>query len=139
MFIGTNGCEFTAKADIIMPTTTFLEKEGVYMNLEGRVQKTSKATSGPALVRDPSRILQILTKKLLPSEKIKELDYNAVTLIGKSFGEIVNKSYKKSNISRLPFSPFLTDFYISDSLSKNSTTMAKCSDVYRASFKNFTL
>jgi NADH dehydrogenase (ubiquinone) Fe-S protein 1 len=139
VFIGTNGCEFTAKADIIMPTTTFLEKEGVYMNLEGRVQKTSKATSGPALVRDPSRILQILTKKLLPSEKIKELDYNAVTLIGKSFGEIVNKSYKKSNISRLPFSPFLTDFYISDSLSKNSTTMAKCSDVYRASFKNFTL
>lgn len=139
VFVGTNGCEFTAKADIILPTTTFLEKEGLYMNLEGRVQKANKATTGPSLVRDPSRILQILTKRVSGSEKTVETDYPVVNLIKRTFSRISTKDYKKSTISRLPFSPFLTDFYVSDSLSKNSTTMAKCSSVYRAGFENFTL
>lgn len=139
IFIAANGCEFTAKADLILPSMTFLEKEGFYMNLEGRVQKTQKATSGPALVRDSFKILRILKKELKIQKKdaFFEYDYEVVDLNKK---QIVTSDFSRSmpsSIFRSPFSPFLTDFYISDSLSKYSTTMAKCSDAYRASFKNF--
>ena len=139
VFIGTNGCEFTAKANIILPTTTFLEKEEQYINLEGRVQTTQKATTGPTLARDSSKILQILTKSILSSKKItlKDSYFSAVDLIQKPLFTVTPTKQNSSSVSRLPFSPFLTDFYISDSLSKYSTTMAKCSNVYRASFKNF--
>lgn len=139
IFIGTNGCEFTAKANLVLPIMTFLEKEGFYMNLEGRIQKTQKATSGPALVRDSLKILQILKKGLkIPKERsFSEYDYQMVDLNKKL---IIKSSFNKSTLSsvfRIPFSPFLTDFYISDSLSKYSTTMAKCSFAYRKSFQNF--
>lgn len=139
IFIGTNGCEFTAKANLVLPIMTFLEKEGFYMNLEGRIQKTQKATSGPALVRDSLKILQILKKGLrIPKEKsFSEYDYQMVDLNKKL---IIKSNFNKSTLSsvfRIPFSPFLTDFYISDSLSKYSTTMAKCSFAYRKSFQNF--
>jgi NADH dehydrogenase/NADH:ubiquinone oxidoreductase subunit G len=139
IFIGTNGCEFTAKANLVLPIMTFLEKEGFYMNLEGRIQKTQKATSGPALVRDSLKILQILKKGLrIPKEKsFSEYDYQMVDLNKKL---IIKSNFDKSTLSsvfRIPFSPFLTDFYISDSLSKYSTTMAKCSFAYRKSFQNF--
>ena len=139
IFIGTNGCEFTAKANLVLPTMTFLEKEGLYMNLEGRIQKTQKATSGPALVRDSLKILQILKKGLkIPKERsFSEYDYQMVNLNKKL---IIKSSFNRSTLSsvfRIPFSPFLTDFYISDSLSKYSTTMAKCSFAYRKSFQNF--
>jgi len=140
VFIGTNGCEFTAKANIILPATTFLEKEGDYINLEGRVQKTQKATTGPSLARDSSKILRILTKSILSSKKkltSKDSFINIVDLIQKPLFTIPSNKQNPSSISRLPFSPFMTDFYISDSLSKYSTTMAKCSNVYRANFKNF--
>lgn len=118
---------------------TFLEKEGFYMNLEGRVQKTQKATSGPALVRDSFKILRILKKELKIQKKdaFFEYDYEVVDLNKK---QIVTSDFSRSmpsSIFRSPFSPFLTDFYISDSLSKYSTTMAKCSSAYRKSFQNF--
>ena len=139
IFIGTNGCEFTAKADLVLPTTTFLEKEGSFMNLEGRIQKTQKATAGPALVRDSLKIFQILRKSLNASEK-KIYTGHDFLMINLNNKKKANYSFKKStlsSVSRMPFSPFLTDFYISDSLSKYSITMAKCSSAYRMSFQNF--
>ena len=136
VFIGTNGCEFTAKAHQILPTTTFLEKEGTYMNIEGKIQKALKATTGPSLVRNESSILNLLTKKLSSSKKeqFSSLE-NAVNKRQTFFANILET--KPSIVSNIPFSPYLTDFYTSDSISKLSTTMAECSNTYRASFKNF--
>jgi NADH-quinone oxidoreductase subunit G len=74
VFIGTNGCESMAKADLILPTTTFFEKDGYYMNLEGRIQKTQKATTGPALVRDPFKIISILKKRIASLGLISHLE-----------------------------------------------------------------
>jgi NADH dehydrogenase (ubiquinone) Fe-S protein 1 len=140
VFIGTNGCESMAKADLILPTTTFFEKDGYYMNLEGRIQKTQKATTGPALVRDPFKIISILKKRIASLgliSHLEDLELTTTNLAERHLFFLKSNRKTLSTISRLPFSPFLTDFYISDSLSKNSTTMAKCSDSYRADFKNF--
>jgi NADH-quinone oxidoreductase chain G len=136
VFIGTNGCEFTAKAHQILPATTFLEKEGAYMNIEGKIQKALKATTGPSLVRNESSILNLLTKKLSSSKKeqFSSLE-NAVNTRQTFFANILET--RPSIVSNIPFSPYLTDFYTSDSISKLSTTMAECSNTYRASFKNF--
>lgn len=136
VFIGTNGCELTAKAHQILPTTTFLEKEGTYMNVEGKIQKALKATTGPSLVRNESSILTILTKKLSSSkeEQFSSLE-NTVSKRQTFFANILET--RPSIVSNIPFSPYLTDFYTSDSISKLSTTMAECSNTYRASFKNF--
>jgi len=136
VFVGTNGCEFTAKAHQILPTTTFLEKEGIYMNIEGKTQKALKATTGPSLVRNESSILTLLIKKL-SSDKKEQFSHLESSLSKRQtfFAGILETT--PSIVSGTAFSPFLTDFYTSDSISKHSTTMAECSNTYRASFKNF--
>jgi hypothetical protein len=108
--------------------------------LEGRIQKTQKATTGPALVRDPFKIISILKKRIASLgliSHLEDLELTTTNLAERHLFFLKSNRKTLSTISRLPFSPFLTDFYISDSLSKNSTTMAKCSDSYRADFKNF--
>jgi hypothetical protein len=117
-----------------------LKKRGIILIWKEESKKTQKATTGPSLARDSSKILQILTKSILSSKKnptSKDSFINSVDLIQKPLFTIPSNKQNPSSISRLPFSPFMTDFYISDSLSKYSTTMAKCSNVYRANFKNF--
>ena len=91
-------------------------------------------------MRDSLKIIRILKKRIASLGFVsyfKEPELPTINLAKRHLFFLKSKKNSLSTISRLPFSPFLTDFYISDSLSKNSTTMAKCSDSYRADFKNF--
>jgi NADH dehydrogenase (ubiquinone) Fe-S protein 1 len=144
VFICSNACELLAKAHQVLPATTFLEKEGFYLNLEGKVQKGLKAISGPCLARNESSIIELLIKKCSPTVYKKNrastnyrLALNKPTFRDKKCLSSKKKLMSLSVVSRLPFSPFLTDFYISGPSSKLSTIMAQCSNSYRSSFKNF--
>lgn len=63
--------ESAEKADVVLPSATFVETEGVYVNAEGRIQGSTEAVKPAGDARPGWWILTQLAKKL----KAKNLDY----------------------------------------------------------------
>jgi len=55
------------KTNLILPSTLPLEKESLFLNIEGRLQKTNIGLFGPSLARDDSNILTELWPARYPS------------------------------------------------------------------------
>ncbi len=47
VYQGHHGDRGAARADVILPGSTYVEKSGTYVNTEGRVQRTGKAVFAP--------------------------------------------------------------------------------------------
>jgi formate dehydrogenase major subunit len=54
----------SATADVVLPVEMWAEQEGHYLNLEGRLQKTSRALTAPEGVRSNAEALKALAGKL---------------------------------------------------------------------------
>ncbi|MBN2503673.1 MAG: molybdopterin-dependent oxidoreductase [Anaerolineales bacterium] len=52
------------KADVILPVVTWLEQEGHYVNLEGRVQQAYKSLEAPESVRQNAAVLKAIAKEI---------------------------------------------------------------------------
>lgn len=151
----SHGGTFTTKADFVLPATTFVEKNSVYYNMEGRPQKTQRALVGPNLSRDDWRIFRIVfsslkkstsyttqaqlvteASKLLPSLYFANSWFlnregsiaNSILLAPSSSKEKILFSYLK-----LP----IEDFYMTNRLCQSSRIMAKASQYLRSYFHNY--
>ena len=83
--------ETAAKADVVLPAATFLEKEGTFTNTERRIQKVNKIKEAPGKVRSDWEIITALGQKMgyefnysRPEEIMKEITeltpiYNGLT------------------------------------------------------------
>ena len=63
-------------ADVILPAAAYTEKNGTYVNLEGRVQQSNKAIFAPGDAREDWSILRALSDvigKKLPFDSFAEL------------------------------------------------------------------
>jgi predicted molibdopterin-dependent oxidoreductase YjgC len=56
--------EITQQADVILPVTVWSEQEGTYINLDGRIQKTTKILSSPETVRDNLAVISELAAQM---------------------------------------------------------------------------
>jgi formate dehydrogenase major subunit len=69
--------QLTAQAQVVLPATNWLEQDGHYVNLEGRIQKAVKATNPAEEVWSNEAILKALAERLgcsvKPDEWKKEL------------------------------------------------------------------
>jgi formate dehydrogenase major subunit len=54
----------SAAADVVLPVEMWAEQEGHFLNLEGRLQKTSRALTAPEGVRSNAEVLKELAGKL---------------------------------------------------------------------------
>lgn len=127
------------EADLILPSTSFLEKEGTFLNLEGRVQKTAVSLKGPNLARHDYKILKAVFgsnyKKVnkalnffnnFEKNKIlftKDLHVKVTTISKKFF----KGSFKSS----------LSNFFITNAITKNSVVMSKCFLISKQNYSNF--
>lgn len=57
IFQGHSGSLNVAQADVVLPGSTFVEKESMYTTLEGRIQKTKFLLSSPVLARVDWKII----------------------------------------------------------------------------------
>lgn len=116
------------------------------MNTEGRSQLTRAAVSPPADAREDWKIIRALSQVVgvtLPYDEITDLrfrmseiapslvEYDSVSgshsLTNIGLGYLKKASHKHSkDLFTLPIS----DFYLSDPISRASRTMAKCSKVF---------
>jgi len=127
--------------DLILPSTAFTEKEGSFLNLETRSQKTEIVLNGPSLARNDEKIVDTLffeTLKKIKDKADKEgllpIEYNKECFSKKAFPRSQNvlKRYFKT-----PLKPILSNFFSSNIITKNSVTMGKCSSVFKNNYINF--
>ncbi len=56
--------DVTKQADVLLPVTVWSEQEGTFINLDGRIQKTSKVINGPETVRDNLAVISELAARM---------------------------------------------------------------------------
>ena len=71
IYQGTHGGENTKIADVVLPGAAYTEKDGIYVNLEGRPQLANKASYPPGNAKDDWKIIKALSDKFN-----KPLSYN---------------------------------------------------------------
>ena len=146
-WLNSYGSKIAQKADVLLPVSHDFEQEKTFMNLEQRPQKALKTLPGIGDSRETSEILKAIYPDVITNfnsfNVISELT-NKPELFKK-----INKSFTKFNILEVdsmkainylnsyPLKPSLKDFYRLNKSTKNSLTMAKCSQETRKSSNNF--
>ena len=137
---------------MLIPTLSSFESENLYINLEQRPQKTLKTLPGIGDSRDVKKILGAMYPEIEQKE-IKEnsrflrffeelaSNPNKFQFIQNKYSneELFNKRFfeEKNSIESYPLKSSLEDFYRSNKFTKNSLTMAQCSQENRKEFNNF--
>jgi NADH dehydrogenase (ubiquinone) Fe-S protein 1 len=49
-------------ADVVLPGAAYTEKQGTYVNMEGRAQQTNAAITPPGMAREDWKILRALSE-----------------------------------------------------------------------------
>ncbi|RIB30843.1 NADH-quinone oxidoreductase [Gigaspora rosea] len=129
-------------ADIILPGAAYTEKSATYLNTEGRVQLTRAAVPPPAASREDWKIIRALSEVAgfalpyddLPSLRDRMNDiaphltcYGVIEDTSNSQLGIEHLSKLAVNSSDAKLNPIIQDFYMTNSISRASQTMAKCS------------
>lgn len=145
VYQGHNGDVGAQFADVVLPGAAYTEKAGTYVNTEGRSQISRAATGPPGGAREDWKILRAVSEYLgvaLPYEdayevrdRLAEISPSLVRydLVEPTvFGDVaVQHSLVGPNGSVAPSSAPLTEtienFYMTDSISRSSPTMAKSS------------
>ena len=142
IYQGHTGDAGAARADVILPGAAYTEKNGVYVNTEGRVQMARMAVFPPGEAREDWKILRALSDqigKTLPFDTLPALRA-AMVAAYPSFGhpgEIQSADWQalsREGSAAVPspvmrsFSYPIDDFYQTDPISRASATMAACSE-----------
>ncbi|XP_030888983.1 NADH-ubiquinone oxidoreductase 75 kDa subunit, mitochondrial [Leptonychotes weddellii] len=144
LFAGHHGDVGAPIADVILPGAAYTEKSATYVNTEGRAQQTKVAVTPPGLAREDWKILRALSEiagMTLPYDtldqvrnRLEEVSPNLVRyddVEGANYFQQANELSKLVNQQLLadPLVPpqlTIKDFYMTDSISRASQTMAKC-------------
>ena len=154
-WLNSHDSNFLSKNEnnFFLPCTTEYEQEDIFVNLEGRAQKTSK-------------IFSPINKEILPIRNILNSDFNLnYLMVGykrflnffkplirnsnlfknlqtkKRYNSFILKEFvnlSKINISLYPIKTEVEDFYLSSKFLKKSKIMQICSQFKRKNSNNFT-
>jgi NADH-quinone oxidoreductase subunit G len=139
IYQGHHGDAGAAHADVILPGAAYTEKDGTYVNTEGRVQHGFAAVKPPGDAREDWRIIRALSAYLghaLPYDTLPELRVHLATTYP-VFAEIsslrrlagTDSTPPAGDAAALgadPFTPLLATYYQTDPISRASPTMAAC-------------
>jgi len=165
VYQGSHGDRMTQIADVIIPSPAYTEQDGLFINLEGRLQQCIKATYPPGNSLEDWKVFNLLNKRLtnkelfknfhqlrqetlkqvknhsdfdlLPKTKIKELQQKSGEFKYPFLGSLRSADQRVSYIDE-----FITikevDYYFSNSIARASKTMSNCRAERSKSFKNKT-
>ncbi|MDF2097195.1 NADH-quinone oxidoreductase subunit NuoG [Aquibaculum arenosum] len=139
VYQGHHGDAGAHRADVILPGAAYTEKNGTYVNLEGRVQLGRLATFPPGEAREDWTILRALSEVVgqpLPYDNLGELRQKLIEanpLFGR-LDEVQPAAWEafgaKGEVSGAPFALPIDNFYMTDPISRASPTMAKCTEIF---------
>ncbi|MGB6432792.1 MAG: molybdopterin-dependent oxidoreductase, partial [Bradyrhizobium sp.] len=136
-----HGDRGAARADVILPGAAYSEKDGIYVNTEGRVQLGRRAVFPPGDAREDWKILRALSAAIgrpLAFDTIVELRrrlrdaYPIFAQTDRVTGAAWGEFGVPGPVDPAPFAYPVADFYHTDAISRASATMADCSDIFLA-------
>jgi NADH-quinone oxidoreductase subunit G len=146
IYQGTHGDAGAHRADVVLPGAAYTEKEGLYANFEGRVQRARRATFPPGDAKEDWAILRALSDVLghrLPYDDRDALR-RAIVADAPHFAEHGSLAADGPtdvgiwktigadgtlDTTRSLASP-IEDFYLTNPIARASHTMAECSRIF---------
>ena len=145
VYQGTHGDAGAHRADVILPGAAFTEKSGLYVNTEGRVQMTNRASFPPGEAHEDWAILRALSAvlgKALSFDSLSQLrkslfvahpHFAAINGIAVSDAGAINVlAGLGGKVGKDAFHSPVTDFYLTNPIARASKTMAACSALAKA-------
>lgn len=142
VYVGTHGDEGAHRADVILPSAAYTEKSATYVNTEGRVQRTSRATGLKGESREDWSIFRALSAKLgqpLPYDSLDALRAKLVednsVFAGLDYAPLPNAESvappygKVGSIENAPFGESIGAFHLTNPIARASKTMAECAEL----------
>ncbi len=136
VYFGHHGDEGAMKSDLVLPTPLFTEKNGIFVNIEGRPQEARKCHNPIGSGKEEWAILKKLSQNLSFDFEPNTFDELREELFKKhpklfEFQEIILEDSTEPLVDDISFEDCkplraIENFYMSDIISKNSVTMAKC-------------
>jgi len=139
VYQGHHGDRGAARADVVLPGAAYTEKDGTYVNTEGRAQLGRRAAFPPGEAREDWTILRALSGALgkpLLFDSLGVLRHQmraAYPTIGEidTLGKAAWGSFGAVGpIAATSFVYPIADFYKTDPISRASPTMGECSELF---------
>lgn len=147
VYQGHHGDINAADCDLILPTTSFIEKTSTYANVWGMVQKTKKALASPGDSRDDWKVLNALFEVFNPNSSHITGSIDLISYISKITPFVLyrRRFFSISLINQgsifylhnSSIKSFINNYYLGDNISKNSKIMSLCSVKFKSKFFNF--
>jgi NADH-quinone oxidoreductase subunit G len=139
IYQGSHGDAGAHRADVILPGSAFTEKDGIYVNTEGRVQLGARAVMPPGEAREDWRIIRALSGRMdsvLPFDTLEELrdrlsdvagHMGQVDEIAAANGEAISElAGQGGDMASDPFRSLAADHYMVNPIMRASAVMAQC-------------
>ncbi len=139
IYQGHHGDRGAHRADVILPGAAFTEKDGTYVNTEGRPQQGYRAAFPPGDAREDWAIIRALSEvlgKKLPYDNLAQVrkrlsDVNAVFSVMDRVQAAEWKTFGNAGaISATGFDYPVKNYYMTDPISRASLTMARCTEEF---------
>ena len=131
VYQGSHGDKGAEIADIILPGAAYTEKNGLFINLEGSLQRAYKASYPPGDAREDWTIIKELADRMN-----KPLEYNNIQQLRESiYKEIKSKAVEPAKISKkIDFkegniSIKTIDYYYTNPIARSSKVMSECRQI----------
>ena len=140
IYQGHHGDAGAHRADVILPGAAYTEKNATYVNTEGRVQRARLAVFPPGDAKEDWAILRALSETLgqtLPYDSLEQVRARMVEINDVFAGtDAVTAATwadfgAEGALDPAPFEMPISDFFMTDPISRTSETMAKCAAVAR--------
>jgi len=142
IYQGHHGDAGAHRADVILPGSAYTEKNATYVNIEGRIQRTRLAVFAPGEAREDWTIIRALSDALsntLPYNSLSEVRGRMVEInnlfmtIDDAVPAVWGEFGEPGDVSSEPFVSPISNFYMTDPISRASVTMAQCADEFLGS------
>ncbi len=149
IYLGTHGDAGAHKADVILPGAAYTEKNGLYVNTEGRVQMGERAVFPKGEAKEDWSILRALSEILghkLPYDSLDQLraklfaDHPTFGQIDFAPGSIptvfdIAALGGAGELADTPFENAIKAFHLTNPIARASVTMAECAAVVSGAAK----
>ena len=135
VYIGHHGDAGAKQADLVLPGAAYAEKHGIYVNTEGRVQRSERGAFPPGEAREDWAILRAVSElagKTLSFDRFDQLraqmiaDYPQLGRDG-----LIDLKWSPPKLDAKADGPIrypIGDFYLTNAICRASPTMQRCSE-----------
>ncbi len=148
IYQGSHGDRGAEIADVVLPSPAYTEQNGLYENLEGRVQECKKASYPIGEALEDWKIFNLIMKKLRKTKDLSNFDLLRKEVLNfiPNISRLNELPVYKDSLSKNLETNFISedilikelDYFYTNSISRASKTMSECRMINKSSKKTGT-